>query len=68
MNEINNDFSYWQNYRKQLTNNLKEPKEKVKKTPENIIAMAKEIGIKPTARYFNIDPKQVRIYIKKSQY
>ena len=34
-------------------------------TPENIYRMAKEKGIKPTARYFDVYPSQIRYYVKK---
>ena len=44
---------------------IKEDKEKLEKTPDNIYKLAKEIGVKPTARYFDIQPSQVRYYIKK---
>ena len=30
-----------------------------------IAEMAKEIGIKPTARYFNIEPSSVRYWLNK---
>lgn len=61
----NKDFNYWKEYRKNLTEMLKEKQEKLEKTPENIYNMAKKSGVKPTARYFNIQPVQVRYYIKK---
>ena len=38
---------------------------KLDKTTENIYNMAKKMGVKPTARYFNIDPSSVRYHIKK---
>ena len=61
----NKDFNYWKEYRKNLTEMLKEKQEKLEKTPENIYNMAKKSGVKPTARYFNIQPVQVRYYITK---
>lgn len=62
---LDKDYEYWKNYRIKLTNMLKEDEHKLEKTKENIIKKAKEIGIKPTARYFNITPSQVRYFIKK---
>ena len=38
---------------------------KLNRSPENIYNMAKRSGVKPTARYFEITPSQVRYYIKK---
>ena len=63
----NDNVNYQKKYRQALSKCLKEEKEKEKeeKTPENIYKMAKESGIKPTARYFGISPSQVRYYIKK---
>lgn len=58
-------FDFWKNYRINLYNIIKQEDEILPKTPENIYRKAKEIGIKPTARYFNIYPSQVRYYIKK---
>jgi hypothetical protein len=62
------DYEFWKNYRIILTQIIHEleKKEKIEKTPENIVMMAKEQGVKPTARYFEIQPSQVRYYIKKS--
>lgn len=64
---LNGDYKFWKNYRRILTQIIREQEkqEKLEKTPENIIMMAKEQGIKPTARYFEIQPSQVRYYIKK---
>lgn len=64
------DFEYWKNYRKELINKLNsEHKEKVFSTKDEknklIYDMAISIGIKATARYFNITPKTVRYWIKK---
>lgn len=61
---MNTDYEYWKEYRRKLTSELKENVE-IKKDSKNIYKMAKEIGIKPTARYFNIDPSNVRYHIKK---
>ena len=58
------DYDFWKNYRRNLTESLGEDK-KIEKTVENIAQMAKEIGIKPTARYFDISPASVRNYMKK---
>lgn len=64
---LNGDYEFWKNYRRILTQIIheQEKQEKLEKTPENIIMMAKEQGIKPTERYFEIQPSQVRYYIKK---
>ena len=59
------DADFWRNYRLELTKLLKEQGEKEEKTPQNIYDMAKEVGVKPTARYFNISPSQVRYYRNK---
>ena len=45
--------------------NIIEKLNKLNYTPENIYNMAKEKGIKPTARYFNVYPSQIRYYVKK---
>lgn len=60
-------YEFWKNYRITLTEIIKmsEKEEKLDKNPENIIMLAKKQGIKPTARYFNIEPSQVRYYLKK---
>ena len=60
-------IEFWKNYRITLYKIINEQEQEVQleKTPENIYKKAKEIGIKPTARYFNIQPSQVRYYIKK---
>lgn len=56
---------FWKNYRINLYNIIKEGEVILPKTPENIYKKAKEIGVKPTARYFGIYPSQVRYYVKK---
>lgn len=58
---------FWKEYRITLYKIIKEKEQEVQleKTPRNIYEKAKEIGVKPTARYFNIQPSQVRYYIKK---
>ena len=61
---LTKDYDFWKNYRQNLTESLGEDK-KIEKTVENIAQMAKEIGIKPTARYFDISPASVRNYMKK---
>lgn len=61
----NQDYIFWKKYREKLTSLIFEHNKMLEKTPENIYNMAKEIGIKPTARYFGIQPVQVRYYIKK---
>ena len=58
------DENYWRDYRRKLTEQINEQAE-IKKEPKNIYEMAKSIGVKPTARYFNIQPSLVRYYIKK---
>lgn len=64
---LNKDYEFWKNYRITLTKIIKEQENEIKleKTPENIIMLAQKQGVKPTARYFNIQPSQVRYYIKK---
>lgn len=62
---LNHDEDFWRNFRKELTKELFSEKDKLEKTPENIYKLANEIGVKPTARYFNIQPKQVRYYRDK---
>lgn len=66
---MNNDYEYWYNYRVKLTNNLKKEKSIIYKDDNEkkkaIAEMAKEIGIKPTARYFNIEPSSVRYWLNK---
>lgn len=61
----NKDYDFWKKYREEFTNAISEQNTSIEKTPENIYKMAKKIGIKPTARYFNIEPVQVRYYVKK---
>ena len=65
----NNDIEYWIKYRRTLYKSIKEQEneKKLEKTSENIYKLAKEKGVKPTARYFNIQPSQVRYYIKKEE-
>ena len=60
----NIDIDYWKKYRQDLTKALFET-DNIEKTPQNIYDMAKKSGIKPTARFFNIQPSTVRYYIKK---
>lgn len=64
---LNKSYEFWKDYRIKLTKIIKneEKLEKLEKTPTNIILLAKKQGIKPTARYFDITPSQVRYYIKK---
>lgn len=66
---LNKDYEFWKNYRIILTQiiNEQEKQTKVEKTPENIVKLAKEQGVKPTARYFGIQPSQVRYYVKKTK-
>lgn len=58
-------YEFWKNYRIELTKLLLKEEEKLEKNPENIFKLSKEIGVKATARYFNIEPSQVRYYVKK---
>lgn len=64
---LKKDYEFWKNYRITLTKIIQEQQKEqlLDKTPENIYKKAKEIGVKPTARYFNIQPSQARYYIKK---
>ena len=64
----NKGIDFWKNYFDALAEILFVSNEKIPKTPKNIIEMSNKIGIKPTARYFNIEPSQVRYYRKKSLY
>lgn len=61
------DEKFWKNYRIELTKELKEKNTLLEKNPQNIYDMAKKTGVKPTARYFNIQPCQVRYFIKKHE-
>lgn len=58
------DEIYWRDYRRKLTKELNIIND-VEKNSKNIYDMAKRIGVKPTARYFGIDPSNVRYHIKK---
>lgn len=58
---------YWKNYRKKITEQLKEERIYDKTDKQAIIKMASQIGIKPTARIFNISPSSVRCYLKKGK-
>lgn len=64
---LNKGADFWREYRIALTELIMEQEKqtKLEKTPENIYKKAKEIGVKPTARYFNILPSMVRYYVKK---
>ena len=64
---LKKDENFWRDYRKILSSEVKKDnnKKKIEKTPQNIYKLAKEIGIKPAARSFNIEPATVRYYIKK---
>lgn len=64
---LNKGFEFWKEYRIALTELIleQENQKQLEKTPENIYKKAKKIGIKPTARYFNIQPSQVRYYVRK---
>lgn len=62
---LNKDSSFWKEYREILYKFLLDEPNKLEKTPGNIVLMAKQSGIKPTARYFNIQPSQVRYYLNK---
>ena len=57
-------YDFWKSYREKLTEIIK-CESKVEKTPENINKLSNEIGVKATARYFNLQPSQVRYYRKK---
>lgn len=64
---LKQDYDFWKNYRLLLFKIIKEQEsaEQVPKTPENVTKMAEEIGVKATARYFNITPSSVRYYRSK---
>lgn len=67
------DEKYWMEYRKKLTKQLKQSEINKKENNYNskqeiseaIINMAQQIGVKATARYFNITAKTVRYWLKK---
>ena len=61
------DAQFWKEYREILYEQIKEKEreKKLEKTPENIYYKAMEIGIKAAGRYFDIQPSQVRYYIRK---
>lgn len=59
--------AYWKDYRKQITEQLKEEIYYDKNDKQLIIEMANKIGIKPTARKFNVLPSTVRYYLKKEK-
>ena len=58
---LNQNYDFWKKYGKPK----KEEEEILEKTPENIVYLSNKIGVKPTARYFNIFPSTVRYYKKK---
>lgn len=62
----NKGIDFWKNYFDILAETLFAENKEIPKTPKNIIEMSNKIGIKPTARYFNIEPSQVRYYRKRS--
>lgn len=64
---LEKDATFWEDFRKKLYQSIsdQEQEEKIEKTPKNIVMLAQQRGVKPTARYFNIEPSQVRYYIKK---
>lgn len=67
---LNQNYDFWKNYRldliKEVESEIKEEEEEpLEKTPENIVYLSNKIGVKPTARYFNILPSTVRYYKKK---
>jgi len=62
---LTKDALFWKDYRQNLYKYINTQEEKIEKTTENIVKMAAEIGVKPTARYFNISPSSVRYNINK---
>ena len=64
---LKKDFNFWKKYRELLYEEIKrqEKEDKINKTPENIVEMAESIGVKATARYFDITPSSVRYYRNK---
>lgn len=58
-------YEFWKDYRESLTAELNKQETELEKNPENITKKAKEIGIKPTARYFDMSPASVRYYVRK---
>lgn len=67
---LNQNYDFWKKYRIELIKEVegkskKEEEEILEKTPENIVYLSNKIGVKPTARYFNIFPSTVRYYKKK---
>lgn len=66
-NDYNDDYIFWKNYRQALYKEIKvqETAKNIPKNAKNIVEMADKIGIKATARYFNINPSSVRYHIKR---
>ena len=58
---LNQDYEFWKSFRIQLSNSI-DNNPKIEKTIDNVIEMAKKIGVKPTARYFNFSASTVRNY------
>ena len=58
---------FWKKYRQTLTKIIDKERtmKKPEKTPENILKFLETHGVKHTARYFDIQPSQVRYYRNK---
>lgn len=61
------EYEYWKNYRKQITGNLKKEQYYDKENKQLVAEVATKIGVKPTARMFNISPSSVRYYLRKKE-
>lgn len=64
---LTKNSEFWKIYRQNLYKFINQEEKRIEKTSKNIAKMAKEIGIKPTARYFNISPASVRYNINKQE-
>ena len=65
VNSMNNNYQYWKKIREDLTNLLKENIESIEMTPKNVYELYKKIGVKATARYFNVSPSTIKYYLEK---
>lgn len=64
-------YDYWYNYRLELTKKINDAKNKTNEYKneedkrKDMVKMALDIGIKPTARYFNTTPATIRYWVNK---
>ena len=62
---MNNDYNYWKKIREDLNKILKDEGKKMEMTPKTVYELSNKIGIKASARYFNVSPSTIRYYIEK---